>query len=75
MALALAILMLVSSCLASNVLKHEDTTIVHNRRLLDDGKAAANAEYYHPQSSVNNHHYIPREDFKNYLGGVGDGSE
>ena len=74
LALALAILIMVSSCLAANrkvlkpdVPKHEDT-IVHGRQLLDDGGDAKAAGY--PGSSVNNHHYIPREK---YPGGGGDG--
>ncbi|XP_022756065.1 uncharacterized protein LOC111303857 [Durio zibethinus] len=74
LALALAILMMVSSCLAANrkvtkvdVLKHEDATIVHGRTLLDDGGNAKG-------SSVTNHHYIPREDFNNYPGSGGDGN-
>ncbi|XWS53302.1 hypothetical protein CRYUN_Cryun11dG0145300 [Craigia yunnanensis] len=69
--------MVVNSCLAANrkvikvdVLKHEDT-IVHGRQLLDEG---GNAKAGYPESSVNIHHYIPRQDFNNYPGGGGDGS-
>ncbi|XVE79791.1 hypothetical protein DITRI_Ditri14bG0084200 [Diplodiscus trichospermus] len=75
--LALAILMVVGSCLAANrkvvkpdVLKHDDA-IVHGRQLLDEG-GDVTAGY--PGSSVNNHHYIPRPEFKNYPGGGGDGT-
>ncbi|WRX34102.1 hypothetical protein QQP08_026589 [Theobroma cacao] len=77
LALALAILMLVmmSSCLARkvikvDVLKHDDT-IVHGRQLLDEGDKVG-AGY--PESNVNNHHYIPRQDFNNYPVGPGDES-
>ncbi|KAK6234668.1 hypothetical protein SCA6_010005 [Theobroma cacao] len=77
LALALAILMVVmmSSCLARkvikvDVLKHDDT-IVHGRQLLDEGDKVG-AGY--PESNVNNHHYIPRQDFNNYPVGPGDES-
>ncbi|KAK8601466.1 hypothetical protein V6N12_051299 [Hibiscus sabdariffa] len=79
LALALAILMVLSSCLAAKAikpdsLKHEHA-VVYGRRLLvlvEDGDAKSG---YSRESSVNNHHYIPREDFNNYIGGHGsDGS-
>ncbi|XVF20264.1 hypothetical protein REPUB_Repub11eG0182800 [Reevesia pubescens] len=76
LAFALAILMMLSrSCLAANrevikvdVVKHEDSVLHGSRQLLDDD---GNAE--DPSSSVNNHHYIPRREFKNYQNG-GDGN-
>ncbi|OMO67397.1 hypothetical protein CCACVL1_20541 [Corchorus capsularis] len=78
LALALAISIMVSSCLAGNrkvikaeVLSHEDTT-VHGRQLVGDG--GGNGRDGYPSSSVSNHHYIPRQDFNNYPGGGGDGS-
>lgn len=78
LAIALAILMMVSSCLAAKVLKSDELlqhegTIVHgsSRQLLED-------EGENPRST-NNHHYIPRNKYPG--GGVasedvggGDGS-
>ncbi|XP_022728685.1 uncharacterized protein LOC111284229 [Durio zibethinus] len=71
LALGLVILMMASSCLATNrkvvVLKHENS-IVHGRQLLEDGDDAKTG---YPSSSVNNHHFLPRQDFNNYPGGAG----
>ncbi|KAK9280142.1 hypothetical protein L1049_013829 [Liquidambar formosana] len=69
------ILMMVSSCVAVNMkalvveMREQE-----QRHLVDDeeGKAENSAG-----SSVNNHHYIPRQDFNNYVGtpkGGGDDS-
>lgn len=76
-ALALAILMMASYCLAAkvikvDVLKHENTVVNGGRGLLDDGSKAKSG--YAKESSVNNHHYIPGNDFNNYPGGKEDGS-
>ncbi|KAE8722797.1 putative BEL1-like homeodomain 8 [Hibiscus syriacus] len=61
-----------SSCLTAKVIKEDvpehERTIVDSRRLLGKAKSG-----YPKESSVNNHHYIPRENF-NYPGGDGDGS-
>ncbi|MBA0745269.1 hypothetical protein Gogos_007849 [Gossypium gossypioides] len=78
MALALVILMMGNCCLAINRkvikvegdgLKHEQIS-VHGRQLLDDS-GSDRASY--PSSSINNHHFRPRQDFPG--GGTGDGSE
>ncbi|MBA0761959.1 hypothetical protein Gotri_024522 [Gossypium trilobum] len=76
-ALALAILMMVSYCLAAKVikvdmLKHENNAVNGGRRLLHDDSNAKSG--YAKESSVNNHHYIPRNDFNNYPGGNEDGN-
>ncbi|MBA0774561.1 hypothetical protein Gotri_009763 [Gossypium trilobum] len=77
MALALVILMMGNCCLATNRkvikvegdgLKHEQIS-VHGRQLLDDS-GSDRASY--PSSSINNHHFRPRQDFPG--GGTGDGS-
>ncbi|KAH1115380.1 hypothetical protein J1N35_008758 [Gossypium stocksii] len=75
--LALAIMMMASYCLAAKVikvdmLKHENTAVNGARRLLDDDSKAKIG--YAKERSVNNHHYIPRNDFNNYPGGNEDGS-
>ncbi|KAB1670612.1 hypothetical protein ES319_1Z153000v1 [Gossypium barbadense] len=75
--MALAILMMASYCLAAKVikvdmLKHENTAVNGGRLLLDDDSKAKSG--YAKESSVNNHHYIPRNDFNNYPGGNEDGS-
>ncbi|GMI81871.1 hypothetical protein HRI_001856400 [Hibiscus trionum] len=71
MGLALAILMMVSCCLAANrkVMKVEDG-VKHERTMLDNG-GTVKAGY--PPSGLENHHFLPRQDFNNYPGG-GDGS-
>ncbi|KAE8692918.1 putative BEL1-like homeodomain 8 [Hibiscus syriacus] len=77
LALSLTILMMMTSFLASKVIKkdlpkHEHVVVNGRRLLLDDLSVKSR---YPKQSSVNNHHYIPREDFNNYPGGDGsDGS-
>ncbi|KAK8489062.1 hypothetical protein V6N11_009239 [Hibiscus sabdariffa] len=76
LALALSILMMASSCLAAKVMKldvpEHEQIVVNGRRVLVDGGDAKSGNP--KESSVNNHHYIPREDFNNYPGGGGDGS-
>ncbi|KAE8729486.1 putative BEL1-like homeodomain 8 [Hibiscus syriacus] len=71
MGLALAILMMVSCCLAANrkVIKVEDE-VKHGRTMLDNG-GTFTASY--PSSGVDNHHHLPRQDFNNYPGGSGSG--
>ncbi|KAE8656822.1 putative BEL1-like homeodomain 8 [Hibiscus syriacus] len=74
MGLVLAILMMVSCCLAANqkdIIVEEE--VKHGRTMLDNG-GAVRAGY--PSSSVDNHHHLPRHDFNNYPGGSdsGDGS-
>ncbi|KAG8496223.1 hypothetical protein CXB51_009001 [Gossypium anomalum] len=76
-ALALAVLMMASYCLAAKVikvdmLKRENTAVNGGRRLLDDDNKAKSG--YANESSVSNHHYIPRNDFNNYPGGNEDRS-
>lgn len=36
-----------------------------------DDDEAGNIDYEHSGKSVNNHHYIPRQDFNNYNAGGG----
>ncbi|KAE8674586.1 putative BEL1-like homeodomain 8 [Hibiscus syriacus] len=71
LALALTILVMMSSCSAAKVLKVDSPKPEHiifvGRRLLVDDAKSGNRE----ESGVNNHHYIPREDFSNYPGGDG----
>lgn len=80
MALALVILMMGNCCLATNrkvikvegdVLKHEQISVL-GRQLLDDSVSVSVRASY-PSSSVNNHHFRPRQDFPG--GGTGDGSD
>ncbi|KAE8700824.1 putative BEL1-like homeodomain 8 [Hibiscus syriacus] len=71
--LALAILMMVSFCLAANrkVIKVEEV-VKHERTMLDNGGTVKAAGY--PSKDVDNHHCLPRQDFSNYPGGGnGDG--
>lgn len=65
-------LMMVSSCLSMNMRAimaemhanyHEQPTLL----------TAEGDNFEHPGSSVDNHHHIPRQDFKNYSGGGGGG--
>ncbi|KAL4282210.1 hypothetical protein GQ457_03G043710 [Hibiscus cannabinus] len=73
MGLALALLMMVSCCLAANrkVIKGE-YVVKHERTMLDTG-GTVKAGY--PSSGLENHHFLPRQDFNNYPGGgSGDGS-
>ncbi|KAF9684777.1 hypothetical protein SADUNF_Sadunf04G0153500 [Salix dunnii] len=70
--LALVFALLSSSCLAS-YRKALHVEIIHGpkqRQLAADHKDL-NAGY--PGSRVNNHHYIPRQDFNNFGGDGGDG--
>ncbi|KAJ6403325.1 hypothetical protein OIU84_015265 [Salix udensis] len=69
--LALAFALLSSSCLAAHR-KALHVEIIHGpkQRQLAAEKAV-NAGY--PGSTVNNHHYIPRQDFNNFGGDGGDG--
>ncbi|KAE8696701.1 putative BEL1-like homeodomain 8 [Hibiscus syriacus] len=69
--LALAILMMVSCCLAANrkVIKVEEE-VKHERTLLDNG---GTIRVGYPSSGVDNHHRLPRQDFNNYPGGSGSG--
>ncbi|GMP98800.1 hypothetical protein CsSME_00046543 [Camellia sinensis var. sinensis] len=65
------LLMMVSSSLAVNrkalpmIEMHEQD----HREL-----AEFESKFEYPGSSVDNHHYIPREDFNNYNGGGGSGT-
>ncbi|GMI92132.1 hypothetical protein HRI_002882500 [Hibiscus trionum] len=65
--LALAILMMVSCCLAGNrkVIKVENV-VKHERSMVDNGGTVK-------VSGVDNHHHLHRQDFNNYPGGGGSG--
>ncbi|KAF7119347.1 hypothetical protein RHSIM_Rhsim13G0096900 [Rhododendron simsii] len=67
--LALLIMMMVSSCLATNrhILMMIDGKGQEKRQLAGDEEG----RFEYPGSSVNNHHNIPRQDFNNYNGGSG----
>jgi hypothetical protein len=69
--LALAFALLNSSCLAA-YRKALHVEIIHGpklRELAEDKDVSAG----YPGSSVNNHHYIPRQDFNNFGGDGGNG--
>lgn len=63
--------MMVSSAFAGRQL---DDDLLGSRQLVQETKTVDQAGYY-PGTSVNNHHYIPRQDF-NSKGGSdgGDGA-
>ncbi|XVF68547.1 hypothetical protein PTKIN_Ptkin11bG0011600 [Pterospermum kingtungense] len=78
LAMALGILMMVSSCLATSrevlkadeLIQHEDDSVVHGRQLLEeDGDDAGKEDGDNPKTTTN-HHYIPRCKYP--IGGVGD---
>lgn len=66
------VFVMVSSCLAANRKSFKFEIAMHEqeqRHLLEDKNV--NAGY--PGNSVNNHHYIPRQDFNNFGGDGGNG--
>ncbi|XP_019098109.1 PREDICTED: uncharacterized protein LOC109125234 [Camelina sativa] len=64
----IAIMLMVSSCLAArNILPLENNQgneIIYREILGKEEESADKLE--HPRNSVENHHYIPRQDFNNY---------
>ena len=70
--LALVFLIMVTSAMAANgrsfMIEMRDHE--HRHRILADGK---NTGYDRGGSSVNGHHYIPRQDFNNFGGDGGKG--
>ncbi|XP_019102043.1 PREDICTED: uncharacterized protein LOC104790769 [Camelina sativa] len=64
----IAIMLMVSLCLAArNILPLENNQgneIIYREILGKEEESAEKIE--HPRSSVENHHYIPRQDFNNY---------
>lgn len=64
-------MLMVSSCLSFNskALMADMSINEEQRKLL-----AADGSKYEAGSSVNNHHYIPRQDFGNFNGGGGSSS-
>ncbi|KAI7991420.1 hypothetical protein LOK49_LG12G01822 [Camellia lanceoleosa] len=65
------LLMMVSSSLAAN---RKALTMIEMHKQDHRELAEFESKFEYPGSSVDNHHYIPREDFNNYNGGGGSGS-
>ncbi|ESR37772.1 hypothetical protein CICLE_v10029727mg [Citrus x clementina] len=64
------VLMILSSCLAANGRALNAET--YDSRVLSEGDPNVKSGY--PPSNVNNHHYIPRQDFNQYGGDAGGSS-
>ncbi|CAL5432151.1 unnamed protein product [Camellia sinensis] len=65
------LLMMVSSSLAVN---RKAFTMIEMHEQDHRELVELESKFEYPGSSVDNHHYIPREDFNNYNGGGGSGT-
>ncbi|KAA8544082.1 hypothetical protein F0562_021741 [Nyssa sinensis] len=67
------VLLLMSSCFAMDRTAYKPFRVEfhehdHRRQLVENEKEKS--EYSGGSNTVNNHHYIPRQDFNNYNGGT-----
>ncbi|XP_023637963.1 uncharacterized protein LOC17886675 [Capsella rubella] len=74
MVVIIAIMIMTSSCLAARgIISRENNQENENISGEILGKEEESAEKIeHPRNNVQNHHYIPRQDFYNYGPGGGD---
>lgn len=73
-AVALFLMMVISTCLAADSRKVLKTKMMNKEYRNLGGENEKDTRNGATVKSVNNHHYIPREDFNNFGGGGGGGS-